>query len=76
MKRFMPFKGIRIRESGKNNSWNPESWALEFGIQLKERLEAINWNTDPRRGIQIPRLSRIPFHGIHTSHAMLSSGVP
>ena len=28
--------GIRNPESGKSELWNPESWALENGIQLKE----------------------------------------
>ena len=30
---FAPCKGIRIPESGIFCSWNPESWALESGIQ-------------------------------------------
>ena len=31
-----PCKGIRIPESGNFLLWNPESWALESGMQLNE----------------------------------------
>ena len=51
---------------------NPESWALESGVQLKEKNPAKELNVDasstdkefgiqnPQREIQKPRLSRIP----------------
>ena len=54
---------------------NPESWALESGVHLKEKIHAKELNPDasstdkesgiqnPRRGIQKPRLSWIPLHG-------------
>ena len=62
---------LHVRESrtGENFCfWNPESWALESGIQLKEsRIPLNDWNPqrlesstvfrNPRRGIQNPRLS-------------------
>ena len=73
-----------VRESGIRNPanfcfWNPESWVLESGIQLKESGIAPmigiqnpsstdkDWNPvpgirNPQRGIQNPRLSRIPLH--------------
>ena len=51
--------------------WNPESWALESGIQLKESGIALaignqnpssnDWN--PLPGIQNPRHFWIPLHG-------------
>ena len=34
--KFFSCTGIRIPESGKFFLWNPESWALESGIQCKE----------------------------------------
>ena len=56
--------------------WNLESWALEYGIQLKESgipltIGIRNGNSSdkesgiqsPRRGIQNPRLSWIPLLG-------------
>ena len=50
--------------------WNPESWALESGVQLKEKIHAKELNpdassTDKELGprIQKPRLSWFPFHG-------------
>ena len=59
--------------------WNPDSWVLESGIQLKESGIALmigiqnpsstdkNWNPVPgirnRRGIQNPTQSWIPLHG-------------
>ena len=56
--------------------WNPESWALESGIQLKESGIALaigkqypssndkEWN--PLPGIQNPRPSWIPLHSIQS----------
>ena len=57
--------------------WNPESWALESGKQLKkseshndwnresnfhwQRLECNAWNPESRRGFQNPRLAWIPL---------------
>ena len=50
--------------------WNPESWALESGVQLKEKIHAKELNpdassTDKELGprIQKPRSSWFPFHG-------------
>ena len=75
-----------VRDSGiwKNFClWNPEPWALESGIQLKEseilQRNGIqnpsstdkDWN--PRRGIQNPRLSWIPLYGaIYFNHILKS----
>ena len=41
MKRFMPFKGIRIRESGKNLTRgirNPGLWSLEYSSRKDWKL--------------------------------------
>ena len=77
-------KGIAIPESGKIMLENPQSWALESGIQLNEseipRTIGIqipsstdrDWNPvpeirNPRCGIQNPRLSWIPLHGVRVA---------
>ena len=60
-----------IRNLGKVCLWNPESWALESGIQLKESgiqnpsSTYKEWNQVPgirslRHGIQDSRVSRFP----------------
>ena len=77
-------KGIGIPESGKIMLENPQSWALESGIQLNEseipRTIGIqilsstdrDWDPvpgirNPRSGIQNPRLSWIPLHGVRVA---------
>ena len=77
-------KGIGIPESGKIMLENPQSWALESGIQLNEseipRTIGIqipsstdrDWSPvpgirNPRCGIQNPRLSWIPLHGVRVA---------
>ena len=77
-------KGIGIPESGKIMLENPESWALESGIQLNEseipRTIGIqipsstdrDWNPvpgirNPRCGMENPRLSWIPLHGMRVA---------
>ena len=58
-------KGIRILEfRNSGNLWNPESWALESGKQLKESgiQVSLTTNPDPRRGIKNPRLPWIALH--------------
>ena len=55
-----PCKGFRILEFGKFHLWNPEAWALDSGMQLKESeilLTDKNCNLVP--GIRNPRLSWI-----------------
>ena len=77
-------KGIGNPESGKIMLENPQSWALESGIQLNDseipRTIGIqipsttdrDWNSvpgirNPRCGIQNPRLSWIPLHGVRVA---------
>ena len=76
------YKGFRIPESGKfcfghlvNSGnfclWNPDTWALESGIQLMESgipltigiRNPVLGIRNPRYGIQNPRLSWIPLRG-------------
>ena len=64
---FLP----HVRNSDSRNFYllNPESWALESGIQLKESGIPQTWDSriqvpgirNPRRGIQNPRLSWFPY---------------
>ena len=48
--------------------WNPESWALESGIQvpLTKELNPVAGIRDPRHGVHKPRLSWTPLHGAKT----------
>ena len=74
-----------VRESGFWNPWNfclwnPESWALESGIQLKESefLGSTwkDWNQvsglrNPRLGIQNPRIPNMRRKAAHVKNCCL-----
>ena len=63
-----PYKGIRISESGNFCWWNPESWALKSGIQLKEcgiplTIEIHNSSSTDKNWNPVPGI-RNPQRGI------------
>ena len=65
MSRYLLFAQY-FRNLGNFCLWNPESWALESGIQLKEsRIPLKVGIRNPWRGIQKPRLPWIALHGVH-----------
>ena len=62
-----PCEGMRILESGKFCLWNPESWDLESGIQLKDSESHLiqNPSSTPRflyMGRFLRQLEREQFH--------------
>ena len=46
--------------------WNPPEGIWNTGIQVlsTKNLESNNWNVNPQRGIQNPRLLWITLHGV------------
>ena len=59
---FNPCKGMRIRNPENFCLWNPEYWALEYGIQLMQGIRNPS-STDKNSGIQYLE-SRI--HGVES----------